>query len=128
MEEQNMMGGAPMQEVPASPAGAPTGIPEGGGELSQEEMKGNLQSLMGKIDGQYQNLNSQMFAGDAKLQQQKSDIFRELFDLFLSLGVDPSSPEDVKKFLDGIKESNPELYQKLSQVLDVLLGQEEEIE
>jgi DNA-binding TFAR19-related protein (PDSD5 family) len=100
-------------------AGTPT---PGGSELTPEQMRSNLQDLMSKIDGKYQDFKSQKFAGSAKEQDIKSSVLRQLFDLFVSKGVDPNSPGEVKAFLDNIKRVNPELYQQVEQALMMLIN------
>jgi len=106
-------------EVPGMPGGAP-------GALSQEQMKGNLQDLMSKIEGKYQDFNSQKFASGNKAREQQSEALRQVFDLLQSLGIDPSNVEEVKAFLDQIRETNPELSQQLEVALEALLGTEDE--
>lgn len=93
--------------------------------LSQDEMKTNLQDLMSKIEGKYQDFNTQRFSSENKLKGQEGDALRVLFDLFESAGVDPSNPEEVRMFLDNIKQNNPELAQQLEQVLQSILGEEQ---
>ena len=114
----------PVAPAPESPQGAP-GIPtEAPGELSQEQMKANLQELMAKIDAKYQDFNTQKFSSDNKLKEQRSAALRQVFDLLQSAGVDPSNPEEVRGFLDDLKGQNPELSQQIEKVLQELLGEE----
>lgn len=109
----------PAPESPVSPPGV-TGTPE----LSQDEMRKNLQYMMAKIDASYQDFNTQKFSSANKVQDQRSQLLRDLFDLLQSMGVDPSIPEEVKAFLDKIKQENPELYQQIEESLQTLLGEE----
>ena len=116
--------------APASPAPVP-GIPASplagesvGGGLSQEEMVKNLEELMAKIEGKYQDFNSQKFATNNKLQESKSETLRQIFDVFESLGIDVNNVEEVRAFLDKLRESNPELSQQLEQALQTVLGDE----
>lgn len=101
-------------------------IPSSGGELSQEQMIANLQDLAGKIDNKYQEFNSQKFAMGNKLDLKKREALKEVFDIMNSSGIDLSNPEDVKKFLDSLKESNPELYQIVEASLEFLFSDETE--
>jgi len=101
-----------------APAGA---SPQVG--LSQDQMRVNLQELMDKIQGKYQDFGAQQFSSDAKSKEQQSVLLRELFDLLQSAGIDPSNPEEVKAFLDKIKQQNPELAQQLETVLQAILGE-----
>jgi|6_EtaG_2_1085325.scaffolds.fasta_scaffold00424_14 hypothetical protein len=92
--------------------------------ISQDQMKGNLESLMSRVEGKYQDFNSQKFASDNTLKEQKGESLRQVFDLFQSMGIDPSNVEEVGAFLNKIKESNPQLSQQLEKVLSSILGDE----
>ena len=93
-------------------------------ELSQEQMKSNLQDMMSKIDGKYQDFNTQKFSSDSKLKEQQSEVLRQIFNLFKSMGVDPSDPAAVKAMLDKIKTINPALYQQIESAMIGILGNE----
>ena len=107
---------------------APAGIaPQMGGvpatpELSQEQMKSNLQDLMSKIQGKYQDFNSSKFAAANKTVAQRSAAMRQLFQMFEAMGVDPSNAKQLKDYLTKLKQSNPEVYQQVEDALEALLG------
>lgn len=94
------------------------------GEVPQDQMRVNLQDLMSKIEGKYQDFNSQKFASDNKLKVQQGESLRQVFDLLESMGIDPSNVEQVREFLARIKESNPELSSQLEIALGSILGDE----
>ena len=102
--------------LPPSPAGIP------GEALSQDQMKGNIQDLMGKIQGRYQDFNSSTQDATAGLEGQKELTLKEIFDLLRSIGIDPSNVEQVNAFLEKIKATNPELYQQIEKSLETLMG------
>lgn len=111
-------------QVPPSPQSVP-GVPDtvGQPELSQEEMTGNLQQLMDKINSKYQEFNADKFSSDNLIAQSKSQSLRDVFDMLQSVGIDPSNVEQVKEFLDKIKNTNPELYQQVSKAFqDIIAG------
>lgn len=113
---------APMAPGQSTPMG---GAPMEGQQalmLSQEQMKTNLQDLMAKIENKYQDFNSQKFASDNVLMEQQGGVLRQLFDLFESMGVDPSNIEEVRALLDKIKAINPEMSQQLETALNSVLG------
>lgn len=121
-------------QVPASPTSVPGIQGEGGGavapvtpELSQEEMRANLSDMMSKIDSKYQDFNSHKFSADNQLKKISGDYLSQLFDLLEINGVDPSNVEDVKAFLDKIKEQNPELGDALEKAFQTLLGEDPEV-
>ena len=111
-----------MQPAPSSPA-SPAGIPSTP-EISQDQMRTNLLDMMSKIDGKYQDFNSQNFSSNNSLQDQQGQLLRDFFDLLQQMGVDPNNPEEVEAFLDKIKQQNPELSQQIEQALQTLLGEE----
>lgn len=104
--------------VPVSP-GSPGDVSQG---LSQDEMKANLQDLMSKIQGKYQEFGSAQEEAKAGLDTQKELTLNEIFDLLKKLGIDPSNVEEVNAFLEKIKETNPELYQQIEKSLETLMG------
>lgn len=112
----------PSQPVPVAPTPAP--VPDTGGPtpLSQDQMKANLRDMMSKIESKYQDFNTQKFSLGNQSQEMQSQALRQLFDLFKSVGVDPTKPEEVKAFLDKVRQSNPELSQQIESALNGLLG------
>lgn len=114
--------------APASPASVP-GVPDTVGmeEMPQEEMVSNLEALMEKINNKYQEFSADKFSTDTKIKQSKSESLRQVFDLLQSVGIDPSNVEQVKGFLDKIRENNPELYQQVESALrDIIEGEVED--
>src|SRR3990167_10099633 len=111
--------------APASPEQAPaiSGTPEG---LSQEEMRANLKGMMEKIQGKFQDFNAQKFSSGNKSKELQSQALREIFSILESMGVDPSSPEEVNAFLEDLKTKNPELAQQIETALKSVLGEEVE--
>lgn len=94
-----------------------------GGEMSQEQMIANLQDLASKIETKYQDFNSQKFASANKLEVKKREALKEVFNIMETAGIDLTNPEEVKGFLDSLKEQNPELYQIVEQSLETLFSE-----
>ena len=111
----------PNQMSPTPPVASPTSAPAGPA-LSSEQMKSNLQDLMSKVQGKYQDFNSSRFAAANKTQAQRSAAMRQLFEMFESMGVDPSNADQLKQFLNLLKQRNPELYQQIEDALESMLG------
>ena len=119
--------GSPVGNSPAYPEPNPIGTPiqpeqQPISPLSQEEMKANMQAAMGQLDSKYGDFNSKKFALGNKDQENKGALLREIFAYFESVGVDPSNPEEVNKYLEDLKIENPELFQQLEFVLESILG------
>lgn len=119
---------SPVAPAPASPEAVP-GIPNTASstELSQEQMKTNLQDMMSKINEKYSQFKTQKFSSDNIIKKQKGEALRQLFDFFQSKGIDPNNPEDIKAYLDNIKEKRPELYAQIEQAIQTILGDEPEV-
>lgn len=115
-----------MDPLNTQPVPDQTLTPEGEqqGELTQEQMRSNLEELMGRIESKYQDFNSERFSSDNQIQDQKNQSLRDLFSYLRSVGVDPSNVEEVRAFLDKMKEQTPELAQQFEQALQILLGEE----
>lgn len=97
----------------------------GGGEisapgLSQEQMRANLDGLMGKIEEKYQDFNSQKFATGNKIELMKREAIKEVFNIMSEAGIDLEDPEDVKLFLDSLRQRSPELSQITENSLETL--------
>ncbi len=108
------------QQTPVTPdmSGSQATTPQ----LSQDQMKQNLQGLMSKIEGKYQDFNSSKFAASNKTAADRSSALRQLFDMFQAMGVDPSDPAALKQFLSQLEQSNPEMYQQVVEALEAMLG------
>ena len=110
------LGGKPQlggQEQVASPVGQ---------ELSQEEMRANLQDMAGRIDESYQDFNSKKFASQNRIESKKRDALKEVFNMMLEEGIDLENPEEVKSFLDSLRERNAELYQIVESSLEKIFS------
>ena len=115
-----------VQPAPTSPPSVP-GIPTGINELPQEQMRTNLQDLMSKIDNKYQDFNAQKFSSDNATKEGEGEVLRQIFDLLQAKGIDPSNVEQVKAFLDKIKEQDPGLYQQIEEALKGLIGENTQV-
>lgn len=114
---------AQVAPAPASPAEVP-GIPSTPmeGEMSQDQMKSNLQDLMSKIDNKYQDFNVQKFSSDNKVKSSNAEALRMFFDMLQENGVDPSNVEEVGAFLEKIKTNNPEVFKQIEAILQNLIA------
>lgn len=113
--------------APESPGMAPTTLGASQG-MSQDEMRANLQGMMEKIQGKYQDFGAQKFSSESKSKELQSQALREIFSILESMGVDPSSPEAVSAFLEDLRTKNPELAQQIEMALKSVLGEEGESE
>lgn len=116
-------GGQSMQGSPIEQGSVP--VQNNEGELSQEQMRANLQELAGKIEEKYQDFNSQSFASKNKIEMQRRDALKEVFNIMSDAGIDLGNPEDVRAFLDSLKERNPELYSITEASLEEIFKVEE---
>lgn len=118
----------PIQESAPSFAPAPkspVGVVGGGAGLSQEQMKGNLQDMLSKIDDKYKEFDDSKFSSDNLASKKKSEALSELFSILQSKGIDPNDPEQLKAYLDEIQSTNPELYKQIVGGINAILGPQE---
>jgi hypothetical protein len=92
--------------------------------LSEEQMRANLNELMGNIESKHQELEGEQFISKAKIQEKRSESLRKIFDLFSSWGVDLNNVEEVQKFFDELKQKNPEMAKQLEEALLIILGED----
>ena len=97
-------------------------VEEGAG-LSQEQMRANLQEMAGNIEGKYQDFNSQNFVSKNKMELKKREAIKEVFNIMETAGIDLNSPEDVKMFLDSLREKS-ELSQIIESSLEELFSED----
>lgn len=123
--QQNFMA-APSspEQVPGVPEDQnnPTSLPGDNTELSQEQMKSNLDIAMGKVNERYDKLNNELISNDEEIKKGSTQALRDLYDLFKSYGIDPNNPEEVLSFLEEVKKLSPELYTQVQQAIQMLMG------
>jgi len=61
------------------------------------------------VENKERALNSRKFIEDNKLKQVKSRFIQQMFAMMKELGVDPSNPESVSKFLGELSQKDPDL-------------------
>jgi len=125
MEPQDSQFMQPPISPPEAMGESVSGTPGG---LSQEEMRTNLEDMRAKLEGGYQNFNSQKFALNNETKAMQGSLLQQIFDFFQSVGVDPSSPEEVQQYLNKLKSDSPEMAQQLEVLLQRALGEEMEPE
>ena len=118
---QAIPAGSPELNVAPGALGAASPVPPGA-PMTQSQMVNNLTEMMTKIQGKYQEFNARNFSSKNKVNEQQGEALRQIFDLFKSNGVDPSSTSQVNAFLNQLKQANPELYQQFVAALQVILG------
>lgn len=117
----------PEQQLPPSNVAEAPVSPDEASGMSQEEMRQNLQDLMGKIDSKYQDFSVQNFSLKNKTQSSKAEALRMFFDMLKQSGVDPSNVEEVNAFLQKIKENNPEIFKQIEKILQALISGDETV-
>ena len=120
---QNIEGQIPTPTIPSSNPIVTGNESPVNPELSQEQMIANLQDMASKIETKYQDFNSQKFVSANKLEVKKREALKEVFNIMETAGIDLTNPEEVKGFLDSLKEKNPELYQIVEQSLETLFSE-----
>lgn len=115
----------PNQNMPMDPnAMGPEATPEAGQEMATPEEINSLKEMMDQIEEKYREMNAENFAGSNQVESFRKDLIVDVFKALQSAGVDVSNVEEVKKFLDRLEESNPDLYDLFVQSFNGLMGEE----
>jgi hypothetical protein len=125
----------PISENPSSFSPVPDSPPEVGGvespsvqgELSQDQMRGNLQEMMSKMEALNQQNKAELSDFQGSKKKNVEDAIQKLFELFQQNGIDPSNVEEVKAFLEKIKTTNPELSSMVENAIITILSKIEQI-
>ena len=116
----------PMNEqIPPAPM-SPPGVAEmpmapQGPELSQEEMRTNIERMMSQVQAKYGDVQVSRFDLDRRSVEGQGALLREMFDFFNSVGVDASNPEEIQAYIEKVKQTNPELAEQLETMLTRLV-------
>ena len=98
-----------------------------GGGMATPEQKSQLMDMLGMLEQKMGEVHAARFAGDNKKKQGKADALRQVFTALQSAGVDISNPASVTAFLDKLRAQNPEMAQLFEEVMQSLLGGQEEV-
>ena len=116
---EQIQGGDPMSQMPQQP-------PQGGMQQMPEERKQELLAMIEKIKQGLESFKIYRSASKGKSDQMRSDVLKEVFEKLQMAGVDLTDRESVAKFIDKLRQSNPELADMFEQAMDRLLGGEME--
>ena len=105
---------APPQQVTARPPASP---PEQGVGMTQDQMKANLQGMLSQLMSKFNQAKSIHADTAEEIKAQDTQMLGDLFDFFESIGVDPSSPDEVNAFMEKLAAQSPELAQQLQSLL-----------
>ena len=113
------------QQIPPAPM-SPPGVPNmpmspQGPELSQEEMRKNIEQMMSQVQEKYGDAQASRFDIQRNSTEGQGALLREMFDFFQSVGVDASNPEEIQAYLEKVKQTSPELAQQLEALLTKLV-------
>ena len=92
--------------------------------IRQEIMKKSLGDLLDKTGSILRDINAKRYALHFKRQANKKQMLMTIFQKMKHLGVDPGDSAQVKKFLDTLKETNPDGHEMFSKGLTHLLKEE----
>lgn len=109
------------QNMPMEPNEIP-GDTISGETLATPEQVQSLWDLMDQIETKYREMNAEKFAGSNQVDSNKKDLVVEVFKALQNAGIDISNVDEVRKFLDELQSSNPDLYQMFVDSFNGLLG------
>jgi len=93
-------------------------------EMSQEQMMADLDQLMSKVQGKYQDFNTQKIQVGNNVQDMQEETMNKIFEILSAAGVDGSDPQQVNDFLEKLKGINPELYKIFEDAISSVMGGE----
>ena len=117
--------------APVDP-GQPSGLPpevleasqplmeESGPEMSQEEMRADLDRSFQDVENQNNALETKKFTSRNKIKNQKIELLKQLYAMLEEAGVDPNDPESIKNFLTELEERDPDLVTLFEQAFNGL--------
>lgn len=94
-------------------------------QMTQEEMKVDLENTFNKIEDKEREVNSQEFLGKNSLEELKKELFQHLFEMMKGLGVDPNDLESINKFLTELRVKEPDLAEMFEMAFNDVVGEEE---
>lgn len=95
-------------------------LPAEEGSMTSEEMKQDLQNKFNNVDNKAKQLNSNRIASKNKLENTKATFIKSLMSFLIQMGVDPSNPESINKFLQKLEAQNPDIAEIFSFAFDRL--------
>ncbi len=92
------------------------------GEMTDQDRKADLQNDFAKLD----NLQTDVKANQAKVTAEaaagKEGVVKDVFEMMLDQGVDPSKPEQVTAFLEKLNKEDPALLELFMSAFERLTG------
>lgn len=79
------------------------------------------------VKGLEAELKSKMETGDIDLDEIKKKLIKDIFDMFLEMGIDPNNPEEVNSFLMDLEQRDPDLLELFMNAFESLSGVEKGI-
>lgn len=109
------MGQAPMGQPGGSPLDSFMPAP-----MSEAEMDADLQDRFDKVSRKKAELDTRKITDKNKLEKMKSEILGKFFDAMIKLGVDPSDPASISKFIQELEQTDPDFVALLETAFNVL--------
>ena len=108
-------GAIPGSEVPASPAEAEV-------ELSEDEMRADLDGTMADLKNKRGAINSESYISKNKIDSVKAGLIQQIFAMLQEIGVDPTNMESIQAFISQLEKDDPELLRLFNIAFEALEG------
>lgn len=108
--------------MPPTPPGIPGADASQPQPLSPQE-KSDLLNMIAEIKAKLGSLNATRFASSNANDKLRQQLLQEVFQKLQMAGVDLTSPDSVKAFIQNLQQNNPELAANFEKAMAVLLGQ-----
>jgi hypothetical protein len=112
----------PADAAAAGPVTPDTSAAPSGQNLATPDQVNSLWDLLNQIETKYREMNAEKFASGNQVESKKRDLVVEVFKALQGAGIDISNVDEVRKFLDELEQSNPDLYQMFVDAFNSLLG------
>ncbi len=121
-----------MMETPQSPGGltpeqsinpniSPVPQSPQGPQVPEEIMRAELESKMADIKSREGALQSSKIVNENLTRENKIQLIKQLFAKMTEAGIDPKNPDEIKQFLDALRNKNPDLYTLFENAMNELL-------
>ena len=117
----------PQMNMGNSPGMPPQGMPpmDPGSQPASPDQKQELLSKISDMQGKAGNLSANKLATDDREKSGRIEALNKIFELMQLAGVDLTDRESVTKFIEGLRQRNPELAQQFEAAMAYFLQDEE---
>lgn len=99
---------------------------QGGMAMPQEQQSGEADHLMSQIQQKKSEWDMVRNVGNVRKKMSKMKLLEQFFSMMENNGIDPSNQQEVASFFEKLYQTNPDMYEMLTPIIDELLSDDEE--